>query len=236
MSDWYYAEPNQQRRGPLPAENLRELFQSSRIGLDTLVWRDGLTQWQPLSDFAEELRLLELSSTSMPPPLPSAGATPPSYPSHAARPATAPPKSGLSGCAIVLIICAVLAVPVLGILAAIALPAYNDYTQRARVAAVIPQAMPLQEAIANHLRENQTCPGNEDAGFGPPESYASGLIASITVGEFDTNQCGIELRLTVPGNDKLDGKAVWFEYNAADSSWQCSSEIDDKFLPMQCRG
>ena len=33
----------------------------------------------------------------------------------------------MSGCLIALIICAALAVPVVGILAAIAIPAYNDY-------------------------------------------------------------------------------------------------------------
>ncbi len=233
MSDWYYAEPNQQRRGPLPAGNLRELFQSSRIGLDTLVWRDGLAAWRPLSEFAGELGLIDPATSPIPPPLPPTAAAPSA---HAARSATAPPRSGLSGCMIALIVCAVLAIPVLGILAAIALPAYNDYTQRARVAAVIPQAMPLQEAVANHLREHQICPGNGDTGFGPPESYASGAIASITVGEFDTRQCGIELMLTVPGNEQLDAKAVWFEYNSVDSSWQCSSEIEDRYLPATCRG
>ena len=111
----------------------------------------------------------------------------------------------------------------------------QDGAQRSRVAAVIPQAIPLQEAVAKHLQDNQACPGNDDAGFGPPESYAGGPVASITVGEFDTNLCGMELILTVPGNDQLDGKAVWFEYDPSADSWQCSSEIENKFLPTQCR-
>ena len=90
-------------------------------------------------------------------------------------------------------------------------------------------------AVVAHLQEHQACPSNDDAGFGPPASYASGQIDSITVGEFDTSLCGLELRLTVPGNDKLDGKAVWFEYDPAGNSWQCSSEIEDKYLPTHCR-
>jgi type IV pilus assembly protein PilA len=233
MSDWYYAEPNQQRRGPLPAENLRELFQSSRIRLDTLVWRDGMAHWQPLSDFAGELGLLDLASASMPPPLPPSTAMPPAY---APRPASAPPKSGLSGCMIVLIVAAVLFVPITAILAAIALPAYQDYTLRSKVASVIPQATSLKVSVAEHFQQHQSCPSNGDTGFDTPESYADGLVASATVGTFESDQCGIELMLTVPGNDRLDGKAVWFEYNPADNSWQCSSEIDDKYLPVSCRG
>ncbi|WP_152983968.1 DUF4339 domain-containing protein, partial [Stenotrophomonas panacihumi] len=57
MSEWYYAEGNRQRIGPLPDENLVELYRSGRIGLDTLVWREGLPQWRPLGDFADELAL-----------------------------------------------------------------------------------------------------------------------------------------------------------------------------------
>ena len=236
MSDWYYAEPNQQRRGPLPAESLRELFQSSRIGLDTLVWRDGQAQWRPLAEFAGELGLLDLTSAPIPPPLPPATATPPVYSAHTPRPASAPPKSGLSGCMVALIVAAVLFIPVVGILAAIAVPAYQDYTLRSKVASVIPQATPLKVSVAEHFRQYQSCPGNDDSGFEPPENYATGLVASATVGTFDNDRCGIEMRLTVPGNDRLDGKAMWFEYNPADSSWQCSSEIDDKYLPTTCRG
>jgi type IV pilus assembly protein PilA len=44
------------------------------------------------------------------------------------------------------------------------------------------------------------------------------------------------LILTVPGKEALDGKALWLEYDPSDSSWQCSSEIDDKLLPAKCRG
>ena len=236
MSDWYYADPNAQRQGPLPAETVRELFQSGRINLDTLVWRDGMPQWRPLSEFAGELGLLELTSAPMPPPLPPTTATPPPYSAHAARPTSAPPKSGLSGCVIALIVAAVLFVPMAAILAAIALPAYQDYTLRAKVASAMPLAAPLKAAVAEHFDQHQTCPSNDDTGFDAAESYASGLVAAATVGTFESDQCGIELMLTVPGNDKLDGKAVWFEYDASTRTWQCSSEIDDKYLPSTCRG
>ncbi len=37
---------------------LAQLFRDGRIGLDVLVWRDGLPKWQPLSELAGELGLL----------------------------------------------------------------------------------------------------------------------------------------------------------------------------------
>ena len=126
MTQWYYAQNSQQRHGPLSAENLAELYRSGRIGLDTLVWRDGQAQWQPLADFAAELGLTASPGAPLPPPLP------PAQSAFAANRAPVPPRSGLSGCMIALIVCAVLAIPMLGILAAIALPAYQDYTLRAK--------------------------------------------------------------------------------------------------------
>lgn len=57
MSNWYYADAERQRQGPLTAEELTQRFHQGRLRLDTLVWRDGLADWQPLRAFTEELAL-----------------------------------------------------------------------------------------------------------------------------------------------------------------------------------
>ena len=57
MSNWYYADAEQQRQGPLSAEEIAQRFHQGKLRLDTLVWRDGLAQWQPLRDFTQELAL-----------------------------------------------------------------------------------------------------------------------------------------------------------------------------------
>ena len=44
----------------------------------------------------------------------------------------APTSISMSGCLVALIVCAAAAVPLAGILAAIAIPAYRDYVERAR--------------------------------------------------------------------------------------------------------
>lgn len=230
MSDWYYSTGNDQRQGPLSTEELLAQLRQSRIGLDTLVWRDGMPQWRPLQDFSAELGLANASGAPLPPPLP------PTRPRFSAPSHSTPPKSGMSGCMIAVIVAAVLAVPVIGILAAIALPAYNDYTLRAKVATALPVAEPMKPEVASHLAREGTCPSNDDADFAAPESYAAGTVASMTFGEFESERCGMELMLTVPGKPALDGKAVWLEYDPSDSSWHCSSEIDDRYLPAQCRG
>ena len=232
MSDWYYSAGNEQRQGPLSSDDLVAQFRHGRIGRDTLVWRDGQSQWQPLGDFAAELGLANEAGAPLPPPLPSHRPTPVAY-SSAAQPA---PKSGLSGCMIALIVVAALAVPMVAILAAIALPAYQAYTLRARTSAALVEAAPLKPNIAEYLSRERACPSNGDADFGVPETYASAHLASITLGTFESKHCGMELILRNAGNDRLDGKKIWLEYDPSDASWECSSEIDDKYLSPTCRG
>jgi len=43
---WYYAD-NGQQTGPLTDEQFQSLIQSGTIRADTLVWRDGMANWQP---------------------------------------------------------------------------------------------------------------------------------------------------------------------------------------------
>lgn len=231
MSDWYYSAGNDQRQGPLSSDDLVAQFRYGRIGLDTLVWRDGQAQWQPLRDFAAELGLSNEAGAPLPPPLPPSRPAPATY--AAAQPA---PKSGLSGCMIALIVAAVLAVPMIAILAAIALPAYQDYTLRAKTSMALAEAAPLKTLIAGHQSEQRSCPVNGDTGFGAPETYASANLTSIAIGTFESEHCGMELVLRNAGNDRLDGKKIWLEYDPSDASWECSSEIDDKYLPTTCRG
>lgn len=234
MSDWYYHAPGEGRVGPLAVETLREYFASGRIRRDTLVWREGQGEWQPLEQLSGELGIapaeLYAPSPAAPPPLPPAAAAASSTHAHAA---SAPPKRGMSGCLIALIVVAVLAIPAIGILAAIAVPAYHDYTLRAKVAAGAATAEPLKQAVAGFHGQRQACPDNDSPGFKAAEAYAGPQIASITVGTFENERCGIEVRLRSTGSDKIDGKALWWEYDG--NAWQCSSEIDNRYLPQHCR-
>lgn len=77
MTQWYYADRNRQRQGPVEAAELAALFRRNEIGLDSLVWRAGLEQWQALRDFTGELGLLPAAAAA---PTPAPVATPPDAP------------------------------------------------------------------------------------------------------------------------------------------------------------
>lgn len=64
MTEWYYADASNVRQGPVPTAALLRLRQSGHIGDATLLWRDGLTDWQPLRALVTELD----ADGSTPPP------------------------------------------------------------------------------------------------------------------------------------------------------------------------
>ena len=218
MSDWYYATADGQRLGPLPAAELHALAARGAIGPQTLVWRDGQASWRPLQEFAVELGL-----SALPPPLP---------------PTTAPAARapGLSGCAIAALVgvAGVFLLGVVAILAAIALPAYNDYTLRAQAAGAIAQAQAQQTRVTEFLDAQGRCPTDDDEGFAETDAPA---LSAVVFGEFEgSDLCGLEATIAAPGKAALDGRKIWLEYHPDRPGWECSSEVDDKHLPVFCRG
>ena len=49
---WYYAE-NRQQKGPVSSDELKALLNSGSLPATTLVWRAGLPDWQPATNFPE---------------------------------------------------------------------------------------------------------------------------------------------------------------------------------------
>lgn len=110
--------------------------------LETLVWREGMREWQPAERLIEELELIGIKpDPAQPPPVPQglslsiveiederfAGSD--NAQSHTAPQAAPRAKSG---CLIAAIVVGVVGLILLGILAAIAIPAYKDYVERAK--------------------------------------------------------------------------------------------------------
>src|ERR1041384_3861138 len=80
-------------------------------------------------------------------------------------------------------------VAIIGILAAIALPAYQDYTIRAKVTEALSLAASAKTAVTESYISNGALPGtNADAGLPDANKIASKFVQSVTVvpnGEID---------------------------------------------------
>jgi len=62
-TQWYFVE-NGQRVGPVGEEDMRGLIDAGRVGSDTLVWADGMTDWMPLIQSKGAPLLLEVKKAS----------------------------------------------------------------------------------------------------------------------------------------------------------------------------
>ncbi len=149
----------------------------------------------------------------------------------------------MSGCAIAAIIGAsllVLGIPVVGILAAIALPAYQEYVTKTRVVAAYTMAQGLQYTVDEQREQSGSCPDNAALGLEDPHTYelgtdSSGLRPQATVqtGAVDNGHCVIEMTFKNI-NANIDGKTLVLE--SAENGWTCyDGTLDGKYRPAQCR-
>lgn len=238
MTQWYYADDARHRHGPHSAEELRAHYRQRRIRRDSLVWREGLSEWLPLERVAGEVDLDSVvPDASLPPPMPPAGGAAPMY---ATRPVAAKAKKqGMSGCLIALLICAGLAIPLMGILAAIALPAYQDYTVRAKVAQAMFVAEPLKAAVVTHLASDATCPDDDDNALAAirQQIEQNPYVAAVRAGTLQGGNCAFEITLRGVGT-QADGKTLLFEAqrNGEQIAWDCrGGDLPARHRPTQCR-
>lgn len=237
--DWYYHAPGEGRIGPLSADELRKRYAERRIQRDTLVWREGMAEWQPLERIADEIDLFSVTpDTSRPPPLPAAmpspmtpaAATARGY-GHAGHRVARPEPRRMNGCLIALIIGAVLAIPLFGILAAIALPAYQDYTLRTQVAAYLqPRTDALRTGTEQAIARLGHCPQEpSEAGLG--DGYAEG----VRVGELDDGRCAFEITLRGV-HQKVDGRTILHAAPSAGGGWDCTGgDLPRLYRTAACR-
>ena len=126
-------------------------------------------------------------------------------------------------------------VTIIGILASIAIPAYQRYTIRAQISEGLSLAGPAKSAIANFYNENGTFPvDNADAALETAGSYAGGYVQSITV-----NNGVIEIMYGNDANALIDGQTVNLTAipNDGSVSWDCASGgfILEVYLPAACK-
>lgn len=229
IAAWFYSDSTRQQQGPVDEDGLAQLWREGRINAHTLVWREGQGAWVALGELAAAMPWQKTMSANQPPlPPPVIGNRPPTAPVAIAPPA----KKGV-GCLVIGIIAAFAMVALIGILAAIALPAYQDYTFRARIANLMVAAAPLKVSLAESYARDEACPEGHDL----PAAEHDPQFTSAWIGTFDSGHCGIELTIADQTNlQKFAGKKLWFWREGTDTTWKCSSDIDNRYLPIACRG
>jgi len=142
-------------------------------------------------------------------------------------------------------------VAIIGILAAVALPAYQDYTARAKMSEAILAASACRTSITESVQSATTLPGPGQ--WGCESTVANALAVSKYVDQIQTNGDG-EVRVIVNNiGPDVNNKAIilqpWADAagtiapsaGSAIARWDCGPDPAnpappiDKFLPGSCR-
>lgn len=228
MSTWFYADHSQQRRGPVTGEQLRTAYQQQQIAGSNLVWTEGMPGWQPLANVAAQLGI---SVAAGPPPMPF-GAQP--VYANANGIVLVKSSGGTSGWVIAAII-GVVGLFGLAIMAAIALPAYQDYTVRARLSSAVYDAKSHRIAVEEFYQSNQTCPETSDMNFADNSSQPG--PNPVEFREMSTREDGsCVMTYTFTASAVPDGKLhTLILIRDTDGKWRYESTIPLKYLPSQMR-
>lgn len=146
-------------------------------------------------------------------------------------------------------------IAIIAILAAIALPAYNNYVAKSQVTEAISLASSFKTPVGLHVTDNGSCPSNTSEGFKGKASPTSGnlgaYVNSMNFANADTGGgCVITATLgsSPTVNERVAGGSITLTSTGIDDEtgimkWTCDSVasnggtvIQDKFLPKSCKG
>nr|WP_101131667.1 pilin [Neisseria meningitidis] len=148
-------------------------------------------------------------------------------------------------------------IAIVGILAAVALPAYQDYTARAQVSEAILLAEGQKSAVTEYYLNHGKWPGgNSDAGVASSSTIKGKYVQSVTVanGVITAQMASSNVNNEIKGKKlslwakRQDGSVKWFcgqpvtrtDNNAANddgvtAATDANGKIDTKHLPSTCR-
>lgn len=124
-------------------------------------------------------------------------------------------------------------VAIIGILAAIAIPAYQDYVKRSKVSELVTAGSACKASVAEYYQAMNALPADLDAAGCSSNSTQYVASLDVTAGVITVTAQGI--------GDGVDGLLYELEptpgaSNAEPLAWDCTgSTIESKYLPANCR-
>lgn len=134
-------------------------------------------------------------------------------------------------------------VAIIGILAAIAIPAYQDYTTRAKISEVMVMASAAKTSVSEYyLSTNRMPASTSEAGVNTDVTQSDYLVQTAGTGIiFATNGTGATLTYTLDKDNIAIGTAdatIVFQGSGSSNGvrWTCNTgTLAAKYLPANCR-
>ena len=129
-------------------------------------------------------------------------------------------------------------VAIIGILAAIAIPSYQDYTARAQVSEAVSLSAGLKTPLAEYYQTKGAFNGTPTITASDIASTLNGkYVSKIELGGIDTN--GVAIVATMKGAGsvaaQVAGKLLEISTENGGRTWKCTSNnMDQKHLPSGC--
>ncbi len=122
-------------------------------------------------------------------------------------------------------------VAIIAILAAIAIPQYNDYTARAQLSEGFVLASGMKTPIAEAFAQ--------DNGAGscavPANSVIKGKYVASVAATGTAASCVVTATMEATGvNDKVKGKKVTLTYVSTTGAWTCATDAPAEVKPKAC--
>ncbi|MFM7461066.1 MAG: pilin [Burkholderiales bacterium] len=121
-------------------------------------------------------------------------------------------------------------VAIIGILAAVAIPAYQDYTAKAQTTEAINLMGGLKGPVVLSIEQNGLAAGCA----APSGAVTSGSNVSNIEVTVSGTSCVIESTYKSTLNPKVASKKVWNEFKPAANTWACTSDLGDAVRPKGC--
>lgn len=133
-------------------------------------------------------------------------------------------------------------IAIIGILAAIAIPAYQDYIARAQVSEVLIFASEYKNKVSDIYWQTSNCPTLAELGLSS-NTISNKYLDTIDLTNLAGYECSVSLTFKSTGvSSGLLAKTLSFSMatdlsNPATSQWVCTStNIKQTYLPKTCTG
>lgn len=136
-------------------------------------------------------------------------------------------------------------VAIIGILAAVAIPAYQDYIARSQVSEAVSLTSATKAPLSEAFQNTSVIPGLGEVGAQQDGKY----VASMTIDRLSTNAWTVEATMATTGvNSNIAGGVFAISTADGGNTWSCgeasvggdtgaqdATDIDARYLPSACK-